>query len=207
MWEKSQIFDFTSQDSFLSPPLVTKPLVHTPTPVLKKQLRETNLIALKYTRAVTKHTSSSQHGVYLLRVCTNCLLCTEQDPPPPLNETLNTGEPSSSPLAFIHSQASTSADDVVHMDKLPEISPSCSRGKEQCTACCGIPTDPNTALGSCVLALTCCVTPRRTALPPLAVLPFLTRQGSFFNSATGLGIVRLKKHAKIPIEERLWLVA
>lgn len=48
-WDKSQIFDFTSQDSFLSPPLVTKPLVHTPTPSSKKQLGETNVIALKYT--------------------------------------------------------------------------------------------------------------------------------------------------------------
>lgn len=54
-WDKSQIFDFTSQDSFLSPPLVTKPLVHTPTPSSEKQLRETNVIALKYTEAMTNH--------------------------------------------------------------------------------------------------------------------------------------------------------
>lgn len=53
-WDKSQIFDFTSQDSFLFPPLVTKPLVHTPTPSSKKQLHETNGIALKYTEAMTK---------------------------------------------------------------------------------------------------------------------------------------------------------
>lgn len=52
-WDKSQIFDFTSQDSFLSPPLVTKPLVHTPTLSSKKQLHETNVIALKYTEAMT----------------------------------------------------------------------------------------------------------------------------------------------------------
>lgn len=199
MWEKSQIFDFTSQDSFLSPPLVTKPLVHTPTPVLKKQLRETNLIALKYTRAVTKHTSSSQHGVYLLRVCTNCLLCREQDPPPPLNETLNTGEPSSSPLALsipkpppLQTTSFTRTNCLKPLLAAPGGRSSAQRvvGSQQ------IPTDPNTALGSCVLALTCCVSPRRTALPLLAILLFLTWPGSFFNSATGFGIVRLKKTCK-----------
>lgn len=131
-WDKSQIFDFTSQDSFLSPPLVTKPLVHTPTPSSKKQLCETNVIALKYTEAVTKH--PPPHSTQLF---TESLLCLEQDPTPPLSETLN---------SLPHSQTSTSAH-ILLPHELAAVTPSSCQGKD--TAVPSVPADPKPALNPC----------------------------------------------------------